>query len=140
LRQHWLWAGLPPICLVAKKMQTIYGYHRPKRKRAVQGKERSVGPMGNRRGWYHGAIVDFAEQSLRALLKYFPPEKVRMKPGGSAGGVNPLAWGTYCPAYAKMAGPYRIVLQPADCQGAVFADKWMGTAYQSMRPEQDRSS
>src|SRR5207249_998301 len=71
-----------------------------------------------------------AEQSLRAVLKYFPPEKVRMKPGGSAGGVNPIPWGTYCPAYAKMAQPYRIVLQPADCQGAVFADKWMGTAYQ----------
>jgi hypothetical protein len=29
-----------------------------------------------------------------------------------------------------MAQPYRIVLQPADCQGAVFGDKWMGTAYQ----------
>jgi hypothetical protein len=29
-----------------------------------------------------------------------------------------------------MAQPYRIVLQPADCQGAVFADKWVGTAYQ----------
>jgi hypothetical protein len=48
--------------------------------------------------WHHGALVDFAEQSLRALLRYFPPEKVRMKPGGSAGGVNPLAWGTYCRA------------------------------------------
>jgi hypothetical protein len=80
--------------------------------------------------WYHQAIIDFAEQSLRVTLKYFPPEKLRMKPGGSAGGVNPIAWGTYCPGYAKMAQPYRIVLQPADCQGAVFADKWMGTAYQ----------
>jgi hypothetical protein len=80
--------------------------------------------------WYHQAIIDFAEQSVRVVLKYFPSEKVRLKPGGSAGGVNPLAWGTYCPGYAKMAQPYRIVLQPADCQGAVFADKWMGTAYQ----------
>jgi hypothetical protein len=80
--------------------------------------------------WYHRAIIDFAEQSIRALLKYYPPEKVRAKPGGSAGGVNPIPWGTYCPGYAKMAQPYRIVLQPADCQGAIFADKWMGTAYQ----------
>src|SRR5439155_2755864 len=80
--------------------------------------------------WYHQAIIDFAEQSLRTALKYFPPEKVRMKPGGNARGVNPIAWGTYCPGYAKMARPYRIVLQPADCQGAVFGDKWMGTAYQ----------
>jgi hypothetical protein len=80
--------------------------------------------------WYHQAIIDFAEQSLRTVLKYFPAEKVRMKPGGTAGGVNPLAWGTYCPGYAKMAGPYHIVLQPADCQGAVFADKWAATAYQ----------
>jgi hypothetical protein len=80
--------------------------------------------------WYHQAIIDFAEQSVRVVLKYFPPEKVRLKPGGSAGGVNPLPWGTYCPGYAKMAQPYHIVLQPADCQGAVFADKWVGTAYQ----------
>jgi len=80
--------------------------------------------------WYHQAIIDFAEQSVRALLKYYPAEKIRLKPGGSAGGVNPIAWGTYCPGYAKMARAYSIVLQPADCQGAVFADKWMGTAYQ----------
>jgi hypothetical protein len=79
--------------------------------------------------WYHQAIIDFAEQSLRTVLKYFPAEKVRMKPGGNATGVNPIAWGTYCPGYAKMAGPYHVVLQPADCQGAVFGDKWMGAAY-----------
>ena len=29
-----------------------------------------------------------------------------------------------------MARGYGIVLQPADCGGAVFGDKWMGTAYQ----------
>lgn len=80
--------------------------------------------------WYHQAIIDFAEQSLKTVLKYFPAEKIRMKPGGNYGSVNPLPWGTYCPGYAKMAQPYRIVLQPADCQGAVFGDKWMGTAYQ----------
>lgn len=80
--------------------------------------------------WYHQAIIDFSEQSVRTVLKYFPTEKVRLKPGGSAGGVNPISWGTYCPGYAKMAGRYHIVLQPADCQGAVFADKWVGTAYQ----------
>ena len=80
--------------------------------------------------WYHQAIIDFAGESLKAVLKYFPANKVRTKPGGSAGGVNPLFFGTYCPGYAKMAAPYKVVLQPADCQGAVFADKWMGTAYQ----------
>jgi len=80
--------------------------------------------------WYHQAIIDFAEQSVRTVLNYYPPGKVRLKPGGNAGGVNPIAWGTYCPGYAKMAQPYRIVLQPADCRGAVFGDKWMGTAYQ----------
>lgn len=80
--------------------------------------------------WYHQAIIDFAEQSLKTVLKYFPASKVRIKPGGSAGGVNPIAWGTYCPGYARMARGYGIVIQPADCQGAVFADKWMGTAYQ----------
>jgi hypothetical protein len=80
--------------------------------------------------WYHQAIIDFAEQSIRTVLKYFPAEKVRLKPGGTAAGVNPIAWGTYCPGYAKMAQPYRVVLQPADCQGAIFADKWAGTAYQ----------
>jgi hypothetical protein len=80
--------------------------------------------------WYHQAIIDFTEQSIKVALKYFPAEKVRTKPGGNATGVNPVAWGTYCPGYAKMAGPYHIVLQPADCQGAVFGDKWVGTAYQ----------
>ncbi len=80
--------------------------------------------------WYHQAIIDFAERSLQTVLKYYPASKVRIKPGGSAGGVNPIPWGTYCPGYAKMAKGYGIVIQPADCQGAVFADKWMGTAYQ----------
>ena len=80
--------------------------------------------------WYHQAIIDFAERSIQVTLKHFPKEKVRTKPGGNAGGVNPLAWGTYCPGYAKMAGKYGIVLQPADCHGAYFGDKWVGTAYQ----------
>jgi hypothetical protein len=80
--------------------------------------------------WYHQAIIDFAEQSIRTVLKYYPASKVRLKPGGNAHGVNPIAWGTYCPGYAKMAQAYHIVLQPADCAGAVFGDKWIGTAYQ----------
>jgi hypothetical protein len=80
--------------------------------------------------WYHQAIIDFAEQSLKTVLKYYPAEKVRMKPGGNARGVNPISWGTYCPGYAKMAAPYHVELQPADSGGAVFGDKWMGTAYQ----------
>jgi hypothetical protein len=80
--------------------------------------------------WYHQAIIDFAGQSVRTVLKYFPAKKIRLKPGGTAAGVNPIAWGTYCPGYAKMAGPYGIVLQPADCQGAIFGDKWAATAYQ----------
>jgi hypothetical protein len=80
--------------------------------------------------WYHQAIVDFAGHSVKTVLKYFPAEKVRMKPGGNYGSVNPLPWGTYSPAYAKMAKGSGIVLQPADCQGAIFGDKWMGTAYQ----------
>ena len=37
--------------------------------------------------WYHQAIIDFTEQSVRALLKYYPAEKIRTKPGGSAGGA-----------------------------------------------------
>jgi hypothetical protein len=53
--------------------------------------------------WYHQTIIDFAEKSLDTTLKYFPKQKVRTKPGGNAGGVNPIAWGTYCPGYAKMA-------------------------------------
>ncbi len=81
--------------------------------------------------WYHQAIVDFSERSLQTVLKYFPKEKVRLKPGGTSAGINPLTYGTYSPLYAKMAGKYPgVVLQPGDCQGAVFADKWLGTAYQ----------
>ena len=80
--------------------------------------------------WYHQAIIDFAGRSIETTLKYFPAEKVRTKPGGNAGGVNPIAWGTYCPGYAKMAAKYPgVVLQPADWQGAYFGDKWVATAY-----------
>jgi hypothetical protein len=56
--------------------------------------------------WYHQAIIDFAGKSIQTTLKYFPKEKVRLKPGGNAGGVNPIAWGTYCPGYAKMAARF----------------------------------
>jgi hypothetical protein len=81
--------------------------------------------------WYHQAIVDFSERSLQTVLKYFPKEKIRLKPGGTSAGINPLTYGTYSPLYAKMASKYPgVVLQPGDCQGAVFADKWLGTAYQ----------
>lgn len=79
--------------------------------------------------WYHQAIIDFAGQSVRTVLKYFPREKVRCAPGGNAHGVNPIDWGTYCPGYAKMAGPLGIILQPADCGGYVFGDEWADTAY-----------
>jgi hypothetical protein len=79
--------------------------------------------------WYHQAIIDFAGQSIRTVLKYFPAEKVRCAPGGNAHGVNPIDWGTYCPGYAKMAGPLGIHLQPADCGGYVFGDEWADTAY-----------
>jgi hypothetical protein len=79
--------------------------------------------------WYHQALIDFTEKSIQTTLKYFPKEKVRTKPGGNAGGVNPIAWGTYCPGYAKMAARYGIVLQPADWHGAYFGDKWVATAY-----------
>lgn len=80
--------------------------------------------------WYHQALIDFAEKSVQVTLKHFPKEKVRTKPGGNAGGVNPIAWGTYSPGFAKMAGNYGIVMQPADCHGAYFGDKWIGTSYQ----------
>ncbi len=80
--------------------------------------------------WYHQALIDFAEKSVQVTLKHFPKEKVRTKPGGNAGGVNPIAWGTYSPGFAKMAGKYGIVMQPADCHGAYFGDKWIGTSYQ----------
>jgi hypothetical protein len=79
--------------------------------------------------WYHQAIIDFAERSVQTVLKYYPQEKVRLKPGGTHHDINPIAWGTYSPGYAKMAAPYHIVLQPADCVGAVFGDKWLATAY-----------
>lgn len=80
--------------------------------------------------WYDQALIDFAEKSVQLTLKYFPKEKVRTKPGGNSGGVNPIAYGTYCPGFAKMAGKYGIVMQPADCHGAYFGDKWIGTSYQ----------
>ena len=80
--------------------------------------------------WYHQALVDFAERSVQTVLKYFPKEKVRIKPGGTSHGINPITYGTDSPAFAKMLAKYDIVSQPADCVGAPFADKWLATAYQ----------
>lgn len=79
--------------------------------------------------WYHQAIPDFAEQVYLAARRYIPPERLKMKPGGSAGGVNPLYFGTYCPAFAKIAGRRRLRLQPADCSGQIFGDGWVFSSY-----------
>jgi hypothetical protein len=81
--------------------------------------------------WYHQALIDFTERSIQTVLKYFPAEKVRVKPGGTSHGINPITYGTYSPGYAKMLAKYKgVVSQPADCIGVPFADKWLGTAYQ----------
>lgn len=96
--------------------------------------------------WYHQSIIDFSVEVARGAAKYFPVEKLKMKPGGAAGGVNPIAWGTYCPGYAKAFAvqgskfkvqgpatgnrqPTTVRMQPADCHGTPFADRWYGTAY-----------
>ncbi|MHB0998618.1 MAG: beta-galactosidase [Armatimonadota bacterium] len=79
--------------------------------------------------WYHQSLIDFSVDVTKAAMKYFPAERLKMKPGGSAGGVNPIAWGTYCPGYAKADVPYKVRMQPADCHGRPFADRWYGTAY-----------
>lgn len=86
--------------------------------------------------WYHQSLIDFSVDVTKAAMKYFPAEKLKMKPGGAAGGVNPIAWGTYCPGYAKAIGELKVPgskskvrLQPADCHGTPFADRWYGTAY-----------
>ena len=80
--------------------------------------------------WYHAALIDFSERSLQTVLKYFPKEKVRIKPGGTSHSINPITYGTDSPAFAKMLAKYGVTSQPADCVGAPFADKWLGTAYQ----------
>lgn len=79
--------------------------------------------------WYHSSLVNFCVDSAKLLTKYYPADRVRLKPGGTAGGINPVAWGTYSPEFAKAAGGLGITLQPADSGGAIFADKWLGTAY-----------
>ncbi len=79
--------------------------------------------------WYLQAIPHFSEKVYLAARKYWPADQLKMKPGGSAGGVNPLYFGTYCPAYAKVAGKYRLRLQPADLAGHIFGDNWISSAY-----------
>jgi|GEM_PF-912199 len=79
--------------------------------------------------WYHQSIIDFSVDVTNEAEKYIPIEKLKMKPGGSAGGVNPIAWGTYCPGYAKAVAKWHMRLQPADCHGRPFGDRWYGTAY-----------
>ena len=93
--------------------------------------------------WYHQSIIDFSVEVTNEAKRYIPIENLKMKPGGSAGGVNPIAWGTYCPGYAKAVSPpldpplakggikggWKMRLQPADCHGCPFGDRWYGTAY-----------
>ena len=92
--------------------------------------------------WYHQSLIDFSVDVTKAAMKYFPVKKLKMKPGGAAGGVNPIAWGTYCPGYARAfavtgqpetrnpkPGTSTVRMQPADCHGTPFADRWYGTAY-----------
>ena len=50
--------------------------------------------------------------------------------GRQRGRRQPDRLGHLLPRLREDGQGYGIVLQPADCQGAVFADKWMGTAYQ----------
>lgn len=79
--------------------------------------------------WYLQAIPDFSEKVYLAARKYWRADQLKMKPGGSSGGVNPLYFGTYCPAYAKAVGKYHLRMQPADLAGHIFGDNWISTAY-----------
>ncbi len=79
--------------------------------------------------WYHQSIIDFSVDVTNEAKRYIPIDKLKMKPGGSAGGVNPIAWGTYCPGYAKAVSKWKMRLQPANCHGRPFGDRWYGTAY-----------
>jgi hypothetical protein len=79
--------------------------------------------------WYHQSLVTFAGKSTDVVIEIFGRDRVSVKPGGNAGWMNPLSWGTYCPAYAKMAGERKIPVQSADSRGAYWADKWCSTAY-----------
>lgn len=79
--------------------------------------------------WYHQALIDFSSGSIEKVCEIFGPERVATKPGGNAGNMNPVSWGTYNPAYAKMAAQHGIAMQSADSHGAYWADKWTSTAY-----------
>ena len=65
--------------------------------------------------WYHQAIIDFAERSLKTVLKYFPakgPHQTRRQRRRR----EPDRLGHLLPRLRAMAQRYGIVLQPADCQ------------------------
>lgn len=78
--------------------------------------------------WYHDALIDFAGRSADMAAGVFGRERIAVKPGGNAGWMNPLSWGTYCPGFAKMAGARAMPVQSADSRGAYWADKWSSTA------------
>lgn len=79
--------------------------------------------------WYHGALVEFAGKSADMVVGIFGRNRTAIKPGGNSGWMNPLSWGTYCPAFARIAGQRGIAVQSADSRGAYWADKWCSTAY-----------
>lgn len=79
--------------------------------------------------WQQNVLPKFAKQVAELVLEFYPAERVKIKPGGSAGGINPLSWGTNCPGFAKELSGLAIGAQPADAHGAVFGDKWVYSAY-----------
>lgn len=79
--------------------------------------------------WQQNVLPAFARRVAEIVLEFFPAEKVKLKPGGSAGGMNRISWGTNCPAFARQLAGLGVGLQPADAHGAVFGDKWIYTAY-----------
>ncbi len=79
--------------------------------------------------WYHAALVNFSGRVVDEVVKIFGKERVAIKPGGNAGWMNPVSWGTHCPSFAKMAAAKGVAAQLADAHGAYWADQWAATAY-----------
>lgn len=77
--------------------------------------------------WYHQSAIDFADREIQIIKKYFPKTPIILPPGGFNN--PPMELGMDAPGFARMAGKYKIHLEPGAMVGNPFWSKWFSSSY-----------